>query len=33
MEKSAAITAIGHFSRACPVKFAPYYERALEICE
>jgi len=33
MEKSAAITAVGQFAIACPVKFMPYFEKALEILE
>lgn len=33
LEKSAAITAVGQFAVACPMKFAPYYERALSILE
>lgn len=33
MEKCAAITAVGQFAVACPMKFAPYYEKALEILE
>ncbi|EAR86075.2 karyopherin, putative (macronuclear) [Tetrahymena thermophila SB210] len=33
LEKSAAITAVGQFAVACPMKFIPYYEKALSILE
>jgi hypothetical protein len=32
-EKAAAIHALGEFARSCPLKFEPYFEKALTILD